>query len=585
MKKILIIFAVFLLLAVMVNAEQLNVKTIDYVKLKITQSGSLNINGIVEKANLSYYVPQNGIQNIDVIGDGGMIWRYIFDSFNNKMVLLEWKKPTGMLNYRIEITVENRAKHMPVSTAIGTDDFYLKQTDSIRINDDIRQFAFPFEKSMKRAAELTAMVNDYLTYDLSYVSRDLPSDQILKEKRGVCVQYANLLAALLKASDIPTRYVVGYAYSSVQEKFIGHTWVEILTDNGWVALDPTWLEAGYLDATHVENAYLMDNGQTDTLTYLGGDIDWTRTNDQIEMLEYTQNSITTIKVSGSGGIAPTDYGYVKAAVSSDECTLLDITANSCVDSNGVRQLDIQVPNRTLWLCEPQDVYWFFKPTGNNYICPVSVYDQMGGRSEYRVTVGGKSQQSPIFITGPETVLVNELFTLTASTDGIFYSTDFGLHAGTGWRLSIKKSGVYKFYLYAKNNLYEKTINVVQTKEFGLSAEAANTVNFNAPFYVNVTVKSLLGDATPLLTVKYTNQTVKQVVSLKSGEEKIFVFRLIANKEGPNDISISVTGNSLASQTLIVNTLQERKSGGVFGAIADFFSGIISAIMGLFGGKS
>src|SRR3989338_6680929 len=422
---------------------------------------------------------------------------------------------------------------------------------------------------MKRAAELTTLVNDYLTYDLTYVGIDLPSDRVFIERRGVCVEHANLLAALLRASDIPTRYVVGYAYSSLQEKFIGHTWVEVLTDGGWVPLDPTWLEAGYLDATHVENAYLMDNSQMDTLTYLGGDIDWTRNNEQIEMLDYTQKKITTLRVSGSGSVAPTDYGYVKAAVSSDECTLVDITANSCVDSKDVRQLDIQVPNRTLWLCEPQDVYWFFKPSGNNYICPVSVYDQMEGKSEFRITVGGKSQQSPIFITGPETVLVNELFTLTSSTDGIFYSTDFGLHAGTGWRLSINKPGAYKFYLYAKNNLYEKTVNVVQKKEFNLFTEAPNTVNFDATFYVNVTVKNLLADATPMLTVKYTNQTTKQVVSLKNGEEKIFVFRLIANKEGPNDISVSAEGNSLASQTLIINTLQERKS-DILGAIADLF---------------
>ena len=137
---------------------------------------------------------------------------------------------------------------LPQEKAIGFDATYLKENDQVRFTPELRKTAFPFERSLKRAAELAIWVNNYIYYDLGLVGELKPSDWVYENRRGVCVEYANLLSALLKISGIPTRYVVGYAYSSVESKLIGHAWVEILASDGsWIPLDPTWLEAGYLD--------------------------------------------------------------------------------------------------------------------------------------------------------------------------------------------------------------------------------------------------------------------------------------------------------------------------------------------------
>ncbi len=581
MRKILVIFALVLISAA-ANA-QLTAKTIETVGLNIVQSGTLNVIGNVQSANLSYYIPQEGLRSISATADGDMSWRYIFDPFGNKQVLLEWRKPAGTISYRIEMVVENKAKHTYADKAVGTNELYLKETESIQIDDNIMQFAFPFEKSMKRAAELTKFVYDYIDYDLSYVGRNTPSDRVLAERRGVCVEHANLLTALLRANGIPARYVVGYAYSSVQEKFIGHTWVEVLAaDGSWVPFDPTWLQAGYLDATHIKSAVLLDNSQIDTLTYLGGSIDWTRNEDEISMLSHTENGITQVTATGTDKVTPENYGYIKAIASANECTIIDIIASSCVNEFGTKQFDIKEDERSFWTCGQKDVYWFFKATGNNYICPVNIYDQTGAETEFRVSVQGRTSPFQLSISGPDTVGVNEKFTLTASSSGLFYSPEFGLGPGTSWTLSSRSPGAYKFYLYSNGGLYVKNVNVVQKKEFELTVEAPATAAVNTKFNVTVAIKKLGDSGTAALTIKYTNQTITRSVALQTNEET-FTIQFTANREGINELVATATGNSLESETALVNTPMGKQGlDGFFKAISDFFAAIGSFFAGLFG---
>lgn len=585
MKKLLPILLVFLVFASVAHAEQLNAKTLDSVDLEIVQSGSLLMTGFTNFANLSYYIPQEGVQDVKVTADGDMTWKYTNDAFGNRLILIEWTKLSGLVNYKIEMTVQNTAKHVYGEKQIGTNDLYLKPTRYIVMNDQIRQLAFPYEKTLKHAADLTAFVYNYIDYDLSYVGKNVPSDQVLIDKRGVCVEHANLLAALLRASGIPTRYVVGYAYSSVQNKFVGHTWVEVLAADGtWVPFDPTWLEGGYLDATHIKSAVLLDNSQIDTLTYLGGDIQWTRNEESIKLLNYREKAVTGITTAGTDRVSSQNYGYIKGTVSTSECTIAEVKASSCVNNADVKQFEIYDEDRYIWTCGMKDVYWFFKTSGNNYICPVSVYDQTGGQTEFRVTVQGQTGNTSILITGPDTAKVGETFTLKASTDGIFYSPDFGLAGGREVSFNIKKPGTYKFYLYYFGSLYVKTVNVVQIKEFDLKVAAPSTVNINQVFQSNITIKNIGGSGTANIEIDYTNQTVMKSFFLDENEEKNFSVSFIANRAGQNQFMASATGNSIITQTAVINTPEEEGLPNIFKSLGDFFAGLIAAISSFFSNK-
>jgi len=271
MNKIIFAFVLSLLLIISLSYAQIeNPKDVDYVKARIIQSGSLIPDGPIKSANLTIQIPQvRESIDVEIYGDNQATHKIIKDTFGNEILLLELSSFEDTVSYRIETIVKSNA-HFSENGQVGYDEKYLQQTDSIILSPEITNAAYPFEKSLVKAAELTKFVNDYMTYDLSLVGERKSSVWAFENKRGVCVEYANLLTALLRATGIPTRYVNGYSYSVKENKFVGHTWIEVLIDNGdWVPFDPTWLEGGYLDATHIKTGAMLDNKQENVLIYSG----------------------------------------------------------------------------------------------------------------------------------------------------------------------------------------------------------------------------------------------------------------------------------------------------------------------------
>jgi transglutaminase-like putative cysteine protease len=293
MRLCILLFLTLLLLPASL-AVDISPKGIEQLKLRIIQSGSIEVTGSVSVMNLTVYVPQEGVESMDVYADS---WQLISDEFGNDILLLEWDNPKGLIDYSVDIVVDSNAKHVYSKGAIGSDPFYLQETDTVVFNDEMRKLAYPYEKSLEKAAELTILVNQLVSYDDSLAGEKKPSDWVLANKRGVCAEFSNLLTSLLRLNSIPTSYVVGYSYSELDKQFIGHAWVEILTSDGWVALDPTWLEAGYLDATHVKIANLPDSNHTEILSYRGsGGVHWIQDEKEFEILDYREKNITSISL-------------------------------------------------------------------------------------------------------------------------------------------------------------------------------------------------------------------------------------------------------------------------------------------------
>ena len=182
MKAAYVILFLSLLSAVSI-AQDFNAKAVEEITLKITQTGTLHITGSMDRVNLSLYIPQEGITDIKVTGTHSR--DYIYDKFGNKKLLLEWSNPSGVVPYKIEITVINKAKYLTSLPPIGSDSKYLVETDDIIINEDIKKLAFPFEKSWNRVAELTVLVNDYIEYDIGLVGGRYNSTWVLENKKGV----------------------------------------------------------------------------------------------------------------------------------------------------------------------------------------------------------------------------------------------------------------------------------------------------------------------------------------------------------------------------------------------------------------
>jgi transglutaminase-like putative cysteine protease len=85
------------------------------------------------------------------------------------------------------------------------------------------------------------------TYDKSATTIDTPVDQILKDRKGVCQDFAHLAVGCLRAQGLAARYVSGYLETHPppgKPKLAGadasHAWISLfIPDAGWVDLDPT----------------------------------------------------------------------------------------------------------------------------------------------------------------------------------------------------------------------------------------------------------------------------------------------------------------------------------------------------------
>ncbi|WP_246552549.1 transglutaminase-like domain-containing protein [Vallitalea pronyensis] len=99
-------------------------------------------------------------------------------------------------------------------------------------------------KNAKTDREKLEVIYEYVIHNVHYdhekainiSSRYLPSpNETLIEGKGICYDYASLMAAMLRSIDIPTKLVHGDSnFTSVY-----HAWNEVLIDGEWIVVDTT----------------------------------------------------------------------------------------------------------------------------------------------------------------------------------------------------------------------------------------------------------------------------------------------------------------------------------------------------------
>lgn len=92
------------------------------------------------------------------------------------------------------------------------------------------------------AVRLGRHVHGSFAYDPDWTHVHTNAAEALKDRRGVCQDYAHVMIALCRCQGIPARYVSGYFYNGKtgDENEASHAWVEIfLPGYGWKAWDPT----------------------------------------------------------------------------------------------------------------------------------------------------------------------------------------------------------------------------------------------------------------------------------------------------------------------------------------------------------
>ena len=176
---------------------------------------------------------------------------------------------TGGTRYTYNIFKSNAYEVFPLTEGSGTYTLTIYEgiggkkyaavhstTLTVELKDDLSPFLYPnqyvwFDENasivnltkdllgkesddFKKLKLIYAYVIDELAYDYDKIS-SLKSGYVcdiedtLKSKKGICLDYSAVMAAMLRSQSIPTRLVVGYAETEY------HAWISIYTQkSGWI---------------------------------------------------------------------------------------------------------------------------------------------------------------------------------------------------------------------------------------------------------------------------------------------------------------------------------------------------------------
>lgn len=129
-------------------------------------------------------------------------------------------------------------KYLEASNLINPDDKgIIKKSSSITGGE---------KDNFKKAA----LINDWVFQNIEKVPlMSIPdSAEVLAGMKGDCNEHAVLFTALARASNIPTKVIMGLVY--IDGKFHYHAWNEIYAGK-WIAVDPTFGQVP-ADATHLK---------------------------------------------------------------------------------------------------------------------------------------------------------------------------------------------------------------------------------------------------------------------------------------------------------------------------------------------
>ena len=137
-------------------------------------------------------------------------------------------------------------------------------------HEELREFARPsFEPGrplLEAVADLTQRIFLGLIYDTTATETSTPLTDVIRQRRGVCQDFAHFQIGCLRAMGLPARYVSGYLSTTPppnEPRLVGcdasHAWISTyLPGVGWVDFDP--VNNLIPEERHVTVAYGRDYG-------------------------------------------------------------------------------------------------------------------------------------------------------------------------------------------------------------------------------------------------------------------------------------------------------------------------------------
>ncbi len=220
-----------------------------YIKVKYLNETTKKLKVIIDKGTSQYTYDLNNKGQYDTyplqLGDGSYKIRVFENISDNKYATVQTST----------ITVKLKDQNAP----------YMVPNQMVNFNDE--------SETVKKAKELTEgkttdiekldVIYDYVISNITYDNEKaktvksgyLPSiDDVLNKNKGICFDYAAVMAAMLRSESIPSKLVMGYT-SNLSAY---HAWNEVYTEEtGWIVLNEMYFDGNQwrlMDSTIASSA-------------------------------------------------------------------------------------------------------------------------------------------------------------------------------------------------------------------------------------------------------------------------------------------------------------------------------------------
>ncbi|MEK6958474.1 MAG: transglutaminase-like domain-containing protein [archaeon] len=268
-----------ILLASFVSAESFYPTTIADLNSTVRLTGYGTISDLKPGEDVSFQTltfQESQLQDVKVIrevlyiNNEKIFPNYTLDEFGNKYVNFKINQ-NGSFNYEIVAEIHTRSvfynlTDYNLSITPPSVDQYIKPSEKVESDSTeiltLTNSKLPKNSFLGNLNDTVSWVNDYVEYARGddfqrYYLLQKTAKETLLDKKGVCDEFANLAAAMLRAKGIPTRLAIGITFDG--EQWGNHAWLEVWHKNaGWVPTDPTFRETGFVDATHIKIGSFTD---------------------------------------------------------------------------------------------------------------------------------------------------------------------------------------------------------------------------------------------------------------------------------------------------------------------------------------
>lgn len=504
MSKWLLVILAFLIAVSAPALAAMDPMKVSDMQVEVDQEIALSVVGSVNNLEVQLMVPQeDAFQKVESM-TASVPYETVTDAYGNRMLKFTLLKPgpTEKITVKSTVTIERRNTASLPNLPIFSQPTNLIESTDKEIVDLAEDTTAGETGDFEKTAAVASWVNQNIRYDLGYADVNLSAKTTLKNRAGVCDEFSALTMAMLRSIGYRTGYIVGYAYGRgyrIADDFVPHGWVEACSPDGkCYPADPTWGEAGFLDAAHVKFATLPESYYVEATASAKGQgtiaVKLESVKTKIQILSSKETPIIKTAASLLDDKVWNGYAVMRADLSTDGCAMTKVSYAGCTREDGRPFLAPEKNETIVYFCDKRTVFMPFKIPGDMnenaaYTCPLAVYPEAGEQGDVEVAVDPREKPTENIALSVDRTAVKPGETVTAGAAGAYLFTDYGPY---GQEKLTVTSPAKDFIIYAYKNgqLVSQAVSVAESRPIELKLNVPESAKTGESVNVSVEVRNI-----------------------------------------------------------------------------------------------